>query len=80
MKRVEGDLVALARAGRFDAIVHGCNCFCDMEAGIARAIARAFPEAHAVDRATQAGDAGKLGTVTVAEVEREGIRFSIVNA
>ncbi len=80
MRRIEGDLVALAREGRFDAIVHGCNCFCDMEAGIARVIARAFPEAHEVDRATEAGDGTKLGTITVAEAERDGVRLSVVNA
>ena len=26
MQRIEGDLIALGRSGRFDVIVHGCNC------------------------------------------------------
>ncbi len=27
MKMVKGDLLALADAGEFDIIMHGCNCF-----------------------------------------------------
>jgi O-acetyl-ADP-ribose deacetylase (regulator of RNase III) len=34
-----GDLLALALAGEFDAIVHGCNCHCTFGRGIAAAIA-----------------------------------------
>lgn len=64
MKYVTGDLIALAKEGRFDVIAHGCNCFCTMRAGVALAIARAFPAAVAVDIATVPGDLGKLGTST----------------
>lgn len=42
MKTVTGDLIALAKDGTFDVIVHGCNCFCTMGAGIAPKIADAF--------------------------------------
>ena len=77
MKRVTGDLIALAREGRFDVIVHGCNCFCDMGAGIAKAIAAACPQALAADQATAKGDRSKLGTISTAEV-REGDRNLIV--
>jgi O-acetyl-ADP-ribose deacetylase (regulator of RNase III) len=80
VRRIEGDLVAMAREGHFDVIVHGCNCFCDMEAGIAKAIAKAFPEALDADRATEAGDRAKLGTLSVAEVDRDGARLAVVNA
>ncbi|MEQ9694693.1 hypothetical protein [Shimia sp. SDUM112013] len=80
MQVVEGDLIALARAGRFDVIVHGCNCFHAMGAGVARAIAEAFPEALAADRATGFGDATKLGEVSCAEVGVGGQRLTIVNA
>lgn len=38
MKVLHGDLISLALAGHFEAIVHGCNCFCTMGAGIAKAI------------------------------------------
>lgn len=41
-QEVEGDLILLARAGKFDVIAHGCNCFCTMGAGIAPQMAEAF--------------------------------------
>nr|QBK86929.1 MAG: SNF2 subfamily protein [Marseillevirus LCMAC103] len=65
---VDGDLLRLFALGRFDVIVHGCNCFHKMGAGIAKQIAAAHPEAVAVDRRTGHGDRGKLGTYSVAAV------------
>lgn len=41
-KEIKGDLIALAKAGEFDVIAHGCNCFCRMGAGIAPQMAAAF--------------------------------------
>ena len=76
MKTVHGDLIALARDGAFDVIVHGCNCFHTMGAGIAKPIAAAFPEALAADKATAYGDRGKLGTISIG---RAGT-LSVVNA
>jgi O-acetyl-ADP-ribose deacetylase (regulator of RNase III) len=35
MKEIKGDLIQLAKNGEFDVIVHGCNCFNTMGAGIA---------------------------------------------
>jgi O-acetyl-ADP-ribose deacetylase (regulator of RNase III) len=43
MKTIQGDLIRLAREGGFDLIVHGCNCFGTMGAGIAKGIKAAFP-------------------------------------
>jgi len=79
MKTVRGDLIKLALRGEFDVIVHGCNCMCTMGAGIAKAIKTTFPEAYEADRATDKGDRGKLGTISVAEVERGGRRITVVN-
>lgn len=45
MKSIRGNLLALARSGRFDVIVHGCNCRHAMGAGIAKQIKDSFPEA-----------------------------------
>jgi len=39
---VTGNLIKLAEAGEFDVIAHGCNCFCQMGAGIAPQMAKAF--------------------------------------
>jgi O-acetyl-ADP-ribose deacetylase (regulator of RNase III) len=80
MEIIQGDLLQFALEGRFDVIVHGCNCQCAMGKGIALSIKQQFPEAYAADLTTTKGDRTKLGTFTHAEVERAGVRFSIVNA
>jgi O-acetyl-ADP-ribose deacetylase (regulator of RNase III) len=74
---VRGDLVAMAVLGEFDAIIHGCNCFCTMGAGIARQIAQTFPLALKKDKRTKRGDIAKLGTFSSA-VFANG--FTIYNA
>ena len=76
MKIVKGDLLELARAGEFDIIVHGCNCFDTMGSGIARQIADQYPMAAAADRVSSPGDINKLGTFTTASAGQ----FAIVNA
>jgi O-acetyl-ADP-ribose deacetylase (regulator of RNase III) len=39
---IEGDLIKLAKEGKFDVITHGCNCLSTMGAGIAPQMAKAF--------------------------------------
>lgn len=80
MKFVDGDLVALAEAGQFDVIAHGCNCMRTMGAGIAVAIKRTFPEAWEADRATAQGDRAKLGTCTVGVCQTGDHELHVVNA
>jgi O-acetyl-ADP-ribose deacetylase (regulator of RNase III) len=80
MKTVSGDLIQLAMGGEFDVIVHGCNCFCTMGAGIAKGIKAAFPAAFDADRATSRGDRAKLGSCTFAEVDLNGTLLVVVNA
>ena len=46
--KIKGDLIKLAIKGDFDVIIHGCNCFCTMGAGIAKSIKTAFPEAYLI--------------------------------
>jgi O-acetyl-ADP-ribose deacetylase (regulator of RNase III) len=41
-QEIEGDLIKLAKEAKFDVIVHGCNCFSTMGAGIAPQMANAF--------------------------------------
>ena len=83
MKKVKGDLLKLAQEGQFDVIVHGCNCFCLMGAGIAKTIKSRFPQAYKVDCATATGDKNKLGTITNATVVSSSAAgknaFTIVN-
>lgn len=48
MKETTGDLVTMAQAGDFDAIIHGVNCQKRMRSGIAKQIRKAFPAAYTV--------------------------------
>ncbi|ESP94637.1 macro domain-containing protein [Pseudoalteromonas luteoviolacea] len=80
MKEVTGDLIALALKGDFDVIIHGCNCFCTMGAGIAKGIKDKFPEAYDADASTEKGSKDKLGSYTSATVLRNGHKITIVNA
>lgn len=80
MKIVKGDLIALALEGKFDVIVHGCNCFCTMGSGIAKAIKAEFPEAYSADKATKLGSRKKLGTITIATIVRNDYEIAVVNA
>lgn len=79
MKYMDGDLLELAEKGHFDIIVHGCNCFCNMGAGIARTIKEKYPEAFIADLDTDKGDRAKLGTYTKASVGNYN-SFWIINA
>ena len=80
METVDGDLLLLAKSGIFDVIVHGCNCFCEMNGGIAKSIQKHFPAAYQADLATERGSKTKLGTYSAASVEGNGKQITIVNA
>lgn len=64
MKTIVGDLIRQGKNGDFEVIIHGCNCFNNMGAGIAAGIRKELPEAYQVDCATQYGNKAKLGTIT----------------
>ena len=64
MKNIDGDLIQLAKEGKFDVIGHGCNCFHSMGAGIAKAIKNQWPAASMADHCSRYGDVNKLGTFT----------------
>ncbi|GAB6145958.1 macro domain-containing protein [Desulfocicer niacini] len=80
MKIVNGDLIKLAMEGKFDVIIHGCNCFCAMGAGIARSIKMQFPEAFQADLATEKGDRSKLGAFSQANFVQNGHELAVINA
>ena len=80
MQELDGDLIALASAGEFDAIVHGCNCMGTMGAGIAKGIRARFPAAYEADLATPKGERAKLGTCSVATCAVEGGTCDVINA
>lgn len=63
---VKGDLIELAKQGEFEVVIHGCNCFCTMGAGVAAQIKQAFPAAYEVDLQTEKGSIHKLGLFSAA--------------
>jgi ribA/ribD-fused uncharacterized protein len=75
-----GNLLEMAKNGEFDVIIHGCNCFHTMGAGIAKYIKQEFPEAYEADKQTKYGDKNKLGKFSEATVTRNGHTFIIINA
>jgi O-acetyl-ADP-ribose deacetylase (regulator of RNase III) len=77
---IRGDLLTLALEGRFDVIVHGCNCMCVMGAGIAKRVRAQFPEAYEADLETPKASRQKLGTISTALVKRGDRLFHVVNA
>lgn len=79
MRVITGDLIELAKNGEFDVILHGCNCFCTMGAGIAKQIKDNFPEAYFADLETGKGLA-KLGSVSFADVIPMSNKLRVVNA
>jgi len=79
MKIVKGDLIQLALSEEFDVIIHGCNCFCSMGAGIARQIKERFPPADEADLKTQPGDKDKLGTYSKATIKITKQTLTIIN-
>jgi O-acetyl-ADP-ribose deacetylase (regulator of RNase III) len=80
MKQTTGDLIQLALSGEFDVIVHGCNCYCTMGAGIAKSIKATFPEAYQADCDTPKGSKAKLGSISWATVTRDSHKLTVVNA
>lgn len=76
IKYKNGDVVLAALKGEIDVLIHQCNCFNNMGAGIAPKIARAFPDAKLKDQATVRGDINKLGTYTVSH---KNSNCSVVN-
>lgn len=63
-KEITGNLITLAKAGQFDVIVHGCNCWCTMGAGIAPQMADAFGvDKYPLEAPVWAGDINKLGQI-----------------
>lgn len=72
-KEIEGDLIAMALEGNFNAIAHGCNCFCTMGAGIAPQMAKAFNvDKYIFESYMLEGDIDKLGRI-------EWVRFYLDN-
>jgi len=75
IKYKKGDLID--EANKYNIIIHGCNCFNTMGAGIALQIKQAFPKAYKVDSNTKKGDEIKLGKFTY---HKQSDKLIIINA
>lgn len=64
IRMIPGNLIE--KAGDYDVIFHGCNCFCTFGGGFAAAVRKRFPDAYQADLQTVRGDIEKLGTYTQA--------------
>ena len=63
-QEIDGNLISLAQEGKFNAIVHGCNCFCVQGAGIAKEMVRAFQtNTFEMEKPQYKGDINKLGQI-----------------
>jgi len=81
MKQLDGNLLDMAENGDFDVIIHGCNCFNTMGAGIADQIRKRYPGAYLADCTTTKGNYEKLGNFTsYVQPMSNGNMFVIINA
>jgi len=72
IKYVDGDLIKLALKGEFDVITHGCNCFCQMGAGIAPQMAEAFGCNEFAKEREYIVDCDEQGDYCTVETENKG--------
>ena len=70
---IKGDIIKLAKQGKFDAIAHGCNCKRNFGAGVAKQIAIAFPEMSELDRSTDFNIMGMIDYTNVSKYGFTGI-------
>jgi len=77
MKYAKGNLLEMFKNKQFDAIAHGCNCFCTMGAGVAGQIATTYPGAYEVDKNTKYADDNKLGYLTAYLTDTDQIIFNL---
>ena len=68
MEFEKGDLLDLFDHKKIDILVHGCNCFNTMGAGIAKKIKEKYIDAYNADLLTIKGDKNKLGTYSISKI------------
>lgn len=73
IKYVPGDLTE----SQADIIFHGCNCYCVMGSGVARALRAKWSEVFEADLQTKPGDSTKMGTFSIATIP--GTKTQVLN-
>ena len=64
IKYTNENIIAIAQTKQYNYLANGCNCFCTMGAGVAKAVIDAYPGAYEADKKTKKGDSSKLGRIT----------------
>lgn len=72
IKEVKGNAVSMFLQGEGH-LIHGCNNYCNMGAGIAREVKQRIPGAYKADRETQKGLLTKLGTFSSYYNQHKGV-------
>lgn len=85
LKHTKGNLIDLAEQGKFDIVVHGCNCFNTMGSGFAKEIRERYPDVYDADtRMDQEFGTNyrylKLGNYSEVNVYATAGKFKIINA
>lgn len=75
IKEIKGNAVELFLKRKVH-LIHGCNCYCSMGAGIAKEVKHKIPGAFKIDAMTLAGDRKKLGRNSVYTTEEGQIVFN----
>lgn len=70
---INNDIIKGFKENSYSALVHGCNCFCNMGKGLAPQIAKNFPSAFKADQATGFGDKTKLGNYSIGKTKHGDI-------
>lgn len=71
IRYIKSDIVDEIKTGKYDAAAHGCNCFCRMRSGVAKALTDAWPDIAVADkRLTQEGDFNKLGSYSNLDIKQ----------
>lgn len=73
VSEVYGDLISRFKQGHYSAIAHGCNCKKTMGAGIAKVIAKEFPEVEETDLITPEPRPGGMSVCLLSQ----GIVFNL---
>ena len=77
METHKHNLIELVDNREINVLIHPCNCFHDMESGVAKQLKDNYPEVYEADLKTIKGDKDKLGRFSFADVARH---LRIINA
>ena len=80
METIQGDIFELIKSKKYDVLIHGCNCFCNMGAGFALYLKKHYPEVLRADQSTRLGDASKLGKYSQCKIIINNHEMTVINA